>query len=186
MDDRERRARFEREARAVAALNHPSIVTVYSVEDAGGVPFLTMELVEGRPLLEAIPTRGLPLDQLLGFAIPLASLKVLDFGLAKWCEVSEPNPDAPSLPTLSQLTGDGRILGNVAYMSPEQAEGKPIDARSDIFSLGVVLYEMATGQPPFKGETAAATLSAVLRETPLSVTELRPALPSELGRVVRR
>jgi serine/threonine protein kinase len=209
--DRERLRRFEQEARAAAALNHPNIVTIYSVEEANGLPFLTMELVEGQPLSDLIQPGGLPLDRLLGVAIPLADalaaahgkgithrdlkpanlmvgadrrVKILDFGLAK---LHEPSPAAATVTAVSTggLTGEGRILGTVAYMSPEQAEGKPIDHRSDLFSLGVILYEMATGRRPFTGETSVSIISSILRDTPPSITDLKAALPRELGRIIR-
>jgi tetratricopeptide (TPR) repeat protein/predicted Ser/Thr protein kinase len=210
--DPDRRQRFEREARAVAALNHPHIVTIYSVEEADGVPFLTMELIEGRPLSELIPPQGLPLERFLQLAVPLADavsaahqrgivhrdlkpanvmvtddgrLKVLDFGLARLKEVNPGGEGVSSLPTREQ-TGDGRIVGTAAYMSPEQAEGKPVDARSDVFSLGILLYEMTTGRRPFRGETSVATLSSILKDTPAPVGDLRPELPSEAGRIIRR
>ena len=177
--DVERRERFQREAQAIAALNDPGIVTIYSVEDDDGTAFLTMELVEGRPLSELLARGALPLAQLLKIGIDVADaiaaahqkgithrdlkpanimlgdgdhagrVKVLDFGLAKLAEGSSAGAQT-DLPT-ALLTGEGRILGTVAYMSPEQAEGKTIDARSDLFSLGVVLYEMATGRRPFTG-----------------------------------
>src|SRR6187200_3306296 len=164
--DPERRGRFEREARAVAALNHPNIITIYSVEDRDGVLFLTMELVEGKTLTELIPPHGMSLEQVLHVAIPLADavgaahqrgithrdlkpanvmvsdegrLKVLDFGLAKLDEES-PVEGLSATVTKGQLTGEGRILGTVAYMSPEQAQGKAVDPRSDVFSLGVLLF----------------------------------------------
>ena len=208
--DADRRERFEREARAVAALNHPNIVTIYSVEEADGVPFLTLELVEGRTLDALIPPGGLPVDRLLAYAIPLADavgaahqrgithrdlkpgnvmisddgrVKVLDFGLAK---LKESNASlAASLPT-QELTGEGRIVGTVAYMSPEQAEAKPVDPRSDVFSLGVVIFEMATSQRPFKGDTQVSLLSSIIKDTPSSLTDLRADLPRDLGRIVRR
>src|SRR5262245_2896408 len=157
--DPDRRARFEREAQSIAALNHPNIVTIHSVEEADGVLFLTMELVDGKPLDSLIVTGGLPLTRILTLAIPLADavsaahqkgithrdlkpanvmvttdgrVKVLDFGLAKLVEPQTLAAEVTALPTV--LTGEGRIVGTVAYMSPEQAEGKPVDHRADIFS----------------------------------------------------
>ena len=209
--DDDRRQRFEREARAAAAINHPNIVTIHSVEEAGGVPFLTLELVDGQTLSEVIPPNGLPLDRLLQLAIPLADavgaahqkgithrdlkpanvmvttdgrVKVLDFGLAKLREELSQAALA-SMPT-QELTGEGRILGTIAYMSPEQAEGRPVDPRADVFALGVLLYEMATGERPFKGDTQLSVLSAILKDTPSSVSDLKRELPRELSRVVQR
>jgi TolB-like protein/Flp pilus assembly protein TadD len=210
--DADRRARFEREAQSIAALNHPNIVTIYSVEEADGVLFLTMELVDGQPLDGVISKSGLPLARILAVAIPLAEaisaahqkgithrdlkpanvmvttdgrLKVLDFGLAKLKEPSPIEAGVSELPT-RVLTGEGRIVGTVAYMSPEQAEGKPIDHRSDVFSLGVVLYELATGERPFTGDTSVSLLSSIIRDTPRSATELKPALPRDLSRIIKQ
>jgi serine/threonine protein kinase len=210
--DPERRARFEREAQSVAALSHPNIVTIHSVEEADGELFLTMEYVEGKPLSDFIVKGGLPLTQILSFAIPLTDavsaahqrgithrdlkpanvmvtadgrVKVLDFGLAKLMEAAPVEMGVTGLPT-SPLTGEGRIVGTVAYMSPEQAEGKPLDHRSDIFSLGVMLYEMATGERPFKGETSVSTITSILRDTPRPVTELNHDVPRDLALIVRR
>jgi Tol biopolymer transport system component len=212
--DPERRQRFEREAQAIAALNHPNIVTIYSVEEADGLPFLTMELIEGHPLSEAIPSGGMTPEKLLKIGVAVSDaiaaahlrgithrdlkpanvmladdgrVKVLDFGLAKLREEGAPAPDdVTRLPASSTLTGEGRILGTVAYMSPEQAEGKAVDPRSDIFSLGVMLHEMATGDRPFKGDTNVSIISAILKDTPSTITDLNPRLPTGLARIVRR
>lgn len=210
--DPERVARFEREAKAVARLSHPNIVTVHSVEEAEGVRFVTMEIVRGRTLAELIPKGGLALDRLFELAIPLADavaaahrqgvthrdlkpgnvmvsdegrVKVLDFGLARVIGAGASGEAQTQLRT-EPVTGEGQILGTVAYMSPEQAEGRSVDHRSDVFSLGVVLYEMATGRRPFQGDTPVSTISAILKDSPPSVTELRRSLPAHLGRVVRR
>src|SRR5206468_9237477 len=115
---------------------------------------------------------------------PDGRLKVLDFGLAK-LNADAPAAVAMTLSPTQPVTGEGRIVGTVAYMSPEQAEGKAIDQRSDVFSLGIILYEMATGERPFKGDTSLSVLSAVLKDTPRALTEIRPALPRDLWRIVR-
>ncbi len=214
-DDPERRERFEREARAIAALNHPNIVTIHSVERAGDASFLTMELVEGKPLTSVIPRGGLPIERVLAVMIQVVDaiaaahqkgithrdlkpanimvgegaqhgrVKVLDFGLARVAGPPLASEGTTALPT-ALATGEGRILGTVAYMSPEQAEGKPVDGRSDLFALGVILYEMATGQRPFAGETSISIISAIVKDTPTSVTELNPALPRDFARIVKR
>jgi TolB-like protein/Flp pilus assembly protein TadD len=215
--DPERLRRFEREAKAVAALNHPNIVTIHSVEHAGGLHFLTMELVKGETLAEQIPRRGLPLTRILELAVPLADavsaahergithrdlkpanivigddgrLRILDFGIAKLREeevaggraAGEAAAETAKLP----ITGEGRILGTIPYMSPEQLQGLPVDARSDIFSVGIILYEMATGKRPFEGETSVDLMSSILKDTPSPLSETREDLPRHLGRIVRR
>ena len=206
----ERRARFEREAKAVAALNHPNIVTVHSVEESDGVHFITMELVKGKSVAELLPKKGFSLDRFFEIATPLADavaaahdrgivhrdlkpsnlmwtddhrVKVLDFGLAKIAGGGA--GIASELPTEAK-TGEGVVVGTVSYMSPEQAEGKTVDHRTDIFSLGIILYELATGERPFCGESTASVLSAILKDTPVPVTELKPELPTELSKIVRR
>jgi Tol biopolymer transport system component/predicted Ser/Thr protein kinase len=216
----DRRARFEREAKAIAALKHPNIVTIYSVEKSNGVDFITMELIEGKRFSELIPKNGFPLQEFLDRAVSLSDalgsahkqgithrdikpdnimldaegrLKVLDFGLAKVRdETGQPGLGTQELTaaatpsTPGTVTQEGKILGTVAYMSPEQAEGKPIDSRTDIFSLGVVLYEMATGQRPFKGDTHISMITSIMRDEPVTVTALNQSLPRHLGRIVRR
>jgi eukaryotic-like serine/threonine-protein kinase len=210
--DPERLRRFRREAQAVAALNHPNIVTLYGVEEADGVQFLTMELVEGRTLYDLIPRGGMAAGPLLELAVPLADavrtahehgvvhrdlkpanimvntegrVKVLDFGLAK--NVGGP-PGVPrsEAETATQLTSQFHVLGTAAYMSPEQAEGRSVDARSDIFSLGVVLYEMATGSRPFVGDSVFAVMSSIVRDTPPAPAEVNGAVPVELDRAITR
>jgi len=208
----ERIERFEREARAIASLNHPGIVTLHSIEEADGHRFITMEHVEGQTLTRAIPEGGLPLGRLLPLAITLADalaaahrqgvlhrdlkpdnvmltsdgrLKVLDFGLAKLLRGDADSGDHTTRDTQS-VTQDGRILGTVAYMSPEQAQGQRVDHRSDIFALGILLYEMATGARPFAGATNLAVLSSILKDEPRPPIELRADLPRPFGRMIER
>jgi len=218
--DPERLQRFEREAKAVASLNHPNIVTIHSVEEAPGpdgamVHFLTMELVEGQTLNGMVPPQGLPLDRFLGLAAPLSDaigaahqqgithrdlkpgnimvtgdgrVKVLDFGLAKLAEPAMvTDADAATVATVgaAPITEEGKVMGTVAYMSPEQAEGATVDSRSDIFSLGIILYEMATGDRPFTGDTKISLISSIIKDTPTSVTEVNTELPNHLGRIIK-
>jgi len=213
--DPERRQRFMQEAKAASALNHPNIVTVHDIGSEDGVDFIVMEYIAGKPLNQVIPRQGMRLAEALECAIPIAdglakahaagivhrdlkpgnvlagddgTVKLLDFGLAKLVEDVAPgdliethamNADAP-------ITKDGAILGTVAYMSPEQAEGKTVDARSDIFSFGAMLYEMVSGRCPFHGDSAISTLAAILREDPKPLSELTPGLPREVERIVAR
>jgi TolB-like protein/tetratricopeptide (TPR) repeat protein len=210
VDDPRRLARFQHEARMLASLNHPNIVTIHSFEEIGGVHFLTMELVDGRPLHQHIPKGGLPVERILDFAAAISEalaaahekgivhrdlkpanvmvttegrVKVLDFGLAK--EVLEANSSAETLAP-DEYTRIGVIVGTPAYMSPEQVEGRLVDHRSDIFSLGTLLYEMATGEKPFQGQSAAELASAILRDTPRPVREMRAELPEGLEGVIQR
>jgi len=208
--DPQRLARFQREARVVAALNHPHIVTIFSVEEADSVNFLTMELVEGQSLDRLIPPNGLPVERIVTIAGALAGalaaahdkgivhrdlkpanvmvtsegrVKVLDFGLAK---EAQGDSLADETMTSAGRTQPGIVMGTPAYMSPEQVAGRPLDHRTDIFSLGVVLHEMATGRRPFAGTSSAELGSAILRDTAPSVTDVRPDLPNDLARIIRR
>ncbi len=207
--DAERLERFEREAKAVAALNHPSIVTIHSVERSHGVPFFTMELVEGRTLGELIPAAGMPLETFLDLAVRLADAlraahekglthrdlkpanimvteegrpKILDFGLVK-LPADNSSAGAPEEET-TRVTREGLILGTLPYMSPEQAQGRNVDPRSDVFSLGVILYEMITGKRPFGGETRASLVAAILKDAPRPVSDLRTDLPATLEELI--
>ena len=208
--DPDRLARFRREAKALAQLDHPNIVTIHSVEESDGIHFLTMQLVEGQPLDRLIPAGGFPVEQIVEIAGALADalaaahekgivhrdlkpanvmvstegrVKVLDFGLAK--DIRAANLSDATM-TSDSRTEIGVVMGTPAYMSPEQTSGRPLDHRTDIFSLGVVLHEMATGRRPFEGSSSAELVSAILRDTAPSVTDMRPDLPSDLARIVRR
>ncbi len=209
-EDPERLGRFRREAKTLAQLDHPNIVTIYSVEECDGVHFLTMQLVEGQPLDRLICAGGLPLDQIIEIASALGDalaaahekgivhrdlkpanvmvstegrVKVLDFGLAK--DIRAANLSDATM-TSDSRTQVGVVMGTPAYMSPEQTSGRPLDHRTDIFSMGVLLHEMATGRRPFEGTSSAELVSSILRDTPPSVTDARPELPSDLARIVRR
>jgi serine/threonine protein kinase len=211
-DNESLRARFEREAKAVAALNHPNIVTVHSVEAVGDVHFITMELIKGTTLAELVPRQGLRLEKFFDIAVPLADavaaahaqgivhrdlkpgnvmvdpggrVKVLDFGLAK-ARGPVASAGAASDRFTATQTEQGVIVGTCRYMSPEQARGETVDARSDIFSLGIVFYEMLTGRPPFEGTTPSDVISSIIKDVPPSITEVRSAIPRELSRLVRR
>ena len=232
--------RFQREARAASALNHPNICTIYDVGEHEGQPFLAMELLEGETLRERLAGAGrapatrtrerpqrapLQMDELLDLAIQIADgldaahskgiihrdikpanifitkrgqAKILDFGLAKLSPVGAglvpsltgrpqgaPLQEAPTLPIdREQLTSPGEVIGTVAYMSPEQARGEELDARTDLFSFGAVLYEMATGREAFPGSTTALIHDAILNRAPVSAASLNPQLPLELDRII--
>jgi eukaryotic-like serine/threonine-protein kinase len=201
--DRDRLGRFEQEARAASALNHPNIVTVYDVGFEAERPFLAMELVDGKSLRELMASGALPLRRMLAIGAQIGEglakahsagivhrdlkpenvmvskdgfVKILDFGLAKLTEVGSGGVSA--MPTLAKPeTRSGVVMGTVGYMSPEQASGEPLDFRSDQFSLGSILYEMATGQKPFQRKTAAETMSAIIRDDPEPAGKLRAELP---------
>jgi len=215
MADPERRRRFEQEAKSASALNHPNIVTIYDIGQADDVHYIAMEYVTGRTLDDLIGPKGLPLNDALALAIQVADglakahaagiihrdlkpsnimvtpdglVKILDFGLAKLAEKVEQIDDLAATLTLARrpVTEEGVILGTVAYMSPEQAAGKTVDARSDIFSFGSVLYEMLTGRRAFDGETKATTMAAVITLDPASPSGISRALPAGVEQVVMR
>ncbi len=207
-----RLSRFQREAKTVAALNHPNIVTIHSVEEAEGVHFLTMELVTGKALDELLPSDGFPLDRFLALATPIADavasahtrgivhrdlkpanvmvtdegdrVKVLDFGLAKLSAADD--LDGSSQLMTMTMTQEGLIVGTPYYMSPEQARGEAVDHRSDIFSLGVMFFEMVTGHRPFEGATAIELMSAILKDPAPALSDVRPEVPRHLGSVIGR
>ncbi|HVE65509.1 MAG TPA: serine/threonine-protein kinase, partial [Thermoanaerobaculia bacterium] len=209
----DRLARFEREARTVAGLNHPNIVVLHSVEDDGGVRFLTMELVEGQSLAAHMAPGGLPVARVVELGIALADalaaahekgivhrdlkpanvmltregrVKVLDFGLAKLAA-----PDAELGATHGQtmttpLSDVGHVVGTVPYMAPEQLRGEAVDTRCDLFALGIILYELSAGRRPFGGASATEVSSAILRDAPVPVQTVRDDLPKDLGRIIGR
>jgi serine/threonine protein kinase/tetratricopeptide (TPR) repeat protein len=210
----DRLARFQREARTVAALNHPGIVTLHTIEESGGTHFLTMELVEGDSLDRLVVPGGLPVPRVLELAIPLAEalaaahergvvhrdlkpanvmvtsagrIKVLDFGLAKASAADGSALDLTQAATMpTPISTMGQVVGTVPYMSPEQVRGEGSDARSDLFALGIVLYELLAGRRPFTGANTADLSSAILRDEPPSLAAARPDLPSDLARVIER
>ena len=214
--DPHRKQRFTQEAKAASALNHSGIVTIYDITESDGIHFIAMEYVEGKTLSELIGRQGLGLKDTLNYAIQVAGalakahatgivhrdlkpsnimitddgvVKVLDFGVAKLLDSAEPGEDSETRtvrPTHPLQTAPGQIVGTVAYMSPEQAEGKRVDARSDIFSFGAVLYEMATGIRAFRGESSALTLAAVVNAEPAPPSQLRSDLPRDLERIILR
>lgn len=207
--DDERRARFEREARAIASLTHPNICTLYDVGRDGDIEYLVMELLEGRTLADRLRSGPLELDELLTYARQMAAaldaahrqgvvhrdlkpanimltrtgVKLLDFGVAKLRE--EVLAAAEGLTrTAPPLTGEGRIVGTLHYMAPEQLEGQPADARTDIFAFGVTVYEMATGRRPFEGSSQASLIGAILRAEPPPLARTQPAAPPALDRLL--
>jgi serine/threonine protein kinase/tetratricopeptide (TPR) repeat protein len=211
--DRDRLGRFEQEARAASALNHPAILTIYDVGRAAEIYYIATEYIEGETLRSRLLTGNLKLREILDVAIQIASalsashgsgivhrdlkpenimirpdgfVKVLDFGLAKLTQTGAGDETLETATVPRNATDAGTVLGTARYMSPEQAKGRPVDARSDIFSLGVVLYEMITGRVPFEGETRSHVLVSILEHEPLPLSRLAGEVPHELQRIVSK
>jgi serine/threonine protein kinase len=211
LKDESRKQRFIQEAKSASSLNHPNIITIHEIDHADGTDFMVMEFVAGKTFQQLIPSGGMPVADVLKYAIPIASalaaanaagiihrdikpgnimvgsngiVKVLDFGLAK-LTAPEENVDGATQ-TIKAHTEEGTVVGTAAYMSPEQAQGKPVDARSDIFSFGAVLYEMLTGRRAFQGDNRMSTLASILQQEPKPLAELDSRIPRELDRIVVR
>ncbi|MGH8630396.1 MAG: serine/threonine-protein kinase, partial [Burkholderiales bacterium] len=205
--------RFRREAQTASALNHPNICTIYDIDEADGRHFIAMELLEGHTLRELIPAGALPLEKLLDYGIQAASAleaahekgiahrdlkpanifvttrgqaKVLDFGLAKLTAAGLLGPGASGATVSHGLTGPGTTAGTISYMSPEQARGEDLDPRTDLFSFGATLYEMATGRQPFPGNTSAVVFHAILDRDPTPVSRLNPDVPPKLEEIIAK
>jgi len=208
----ELRERFEREAKTIASLNHPHICTLYDTGHQDDIDFLVMEYIEGETLAQRLLKGALPIQQVLQYAIEIADAldkahrkgithrdlkpgnimltksgtKLLDFGLAKLAQEAAPVTSASQLPTLkSAITSEGTILGTLQYMAPEQVEAKEVDARTDIFAFGAVVYEMATGKKAFEGKSSASVMAKIMETEPPPISSLQPMTPPALDRVIK-